>query len=204
MTSYYRPRVPSWLVISLLITAGLVALVYAARETVTWIRDDTRAKLAEEASAFTRGQLAIQRAALSHRFDSLRTELVQRDSLAAAADARARAALARLAHTIVEHHDSIPAAVQTDVAAVVNACTAVTDDCATYREKTARALTISDSVHVADSTHVAALTMVAAVARDSTRTITAQLAHRPTWGTTAKAGGAGVVVGALLCVFFCR
>lgn len=201
--AYYRPRVPAWLWVALAVTASLVLIVAAVRQSVQWIREDERRAVLASADSLRPIIWPVEYAQLTRERDSLREVVVVRDSQAGVSAAASRASIARLRTLLAAmpttQYDTILVAAATETA---NLCTVATNDCDSVRAANARLQFVKDSVHHADSTAAARLLLTAATQTRTIGDLTNDLRRRPTWGTVTKtctaATALGVVGGLLL------
>ena len=221
--AYYRSTIRDWIVAALIGFAVLAALYVAGRQVVTSIREDARAAVYAESTQWINGTRRVEVAAWQREREALRSAVVVADSQAGASSATARASIASLNHLLalrtvsaVDEAGRVPPLASpavvvpsdTDVtrlaADVAAQCTAALNDCATYRATTARALGVADSLQHADAAQIVTLSFVAVAARDTMRQTLTMLSRRPSWRAVGEAGGAGVVLGAVLCLLYCR
>ena len=192
--TYYRPRVPSWLWVTLLITAGLFAVVVLGRATVASIKDGERQRVYNEAHKWASATVVVQRERFAKERDSLRKETGKLDTL--------------LKVRIKTVHDTswLPA----DPSPVVRlaACRVQLDtlatECEAFRATATATMAADDSLKKADSLRIAGLIMAKVADKDSLRRFEKALENKPSWSTVAKGTGAGAAVGALLCLIYCR
>ena len=200
-----RPRVPSWLWVTLVVTALLAGLVLAARGVVANARADERGAVLREADAEWNVTLTAQRAAWGRELDSLRLVVAGRDSLAVVSASEARGAIAALRERLAVGPITLRETVLVAAAdSAARMCTAALDDCAAFRAVATRTLAVADSAHRTDSTAARVVVFALVGARDSLHRTQRALAHAPTWRTVGTASATSASVGALLCLVFCR
>lgn len=174
----------------LVIVAACLAAVWMARAALRAAEQHGRVRAVEEAQSVAE---AITRP-LAHRLltlqDSLRRVVAARDTVVVERIRRVRELVADTVRDTVR------------LPALVDACRALAEDCASYRATAAHALAVADSLHRADSATALALSLRAVAVRDSLAAVTRQRDRRPTWRTTlltaAAALGVGATAGALL------
>ena len=182
-------RVPGWLWVVLAITGFLVALVFAARQSVAWIRADERRAVLASVDSLRPIVWPIEYARLTRERDSLRAEAERRDTVLVT---RVRTVRELLTDTL-RHTDTL----------IVRACGELADDCDAFRVSATTSLVKADSVHAADSTANARLLLSVAAQTRTIGDLTTRLDRRPSWGTvhvrTGTGFGLGMAVGYGAC-----
>ena len=192
--AYYRPRVPFWLWLAVLVAALLAVVVFAARGAVGSLRAQERRRVYAEAQAWASQITPTERAAWRRQADSLRAVVTGRDTV-----------LVTRLRTV---RDTAWLPADTSPAVRLVACRAaldsLADDCDAFRVSAVAALAVADTVHRADSVTGRALLFATVAARDSLRTAQRQRDRAPTWRTVGSVGVVSMSAGALLCLVFCR
>ena len=191
--TYYRPRVPSWLWVTLLITAGLFAVVVLGRATVASIKDGERQRVYNEAHKWASATVVVQRERFAKERDSLRKETGKLDTL--------------LKVRIKTVHDTswLPA----DPSPVVRlaACRVQLDslatECEQFRATALKTMAADDSLKKADSVRIATLIMGKVADKDTIRRLTIDAKKGPTWTTVGKGVLGGLITGAIICAIKC-
>lgn len=191
--SYYRPRVPSWLWVTLLITAGLFAVVVLGRATVASIKDGERQRVYREAHQWASATVVVQRERFAKERDSLRRETGKLDTVL---DVRIK----RLRDTTWLPAD--PSPVVRLAACRVQLDTLATE-CEAFRATATATMAADDSLRKADSLRIAGLIMGKVADKDSIRTLTIDAKKGPTWTTVGKGVLGGAITGAIICAIKC-
>jgi hypothetical protein len=173
-----------------------------ARAITAHIRADQRATITREVDSIAATNGARERERLARALDSLRGELRGRDSAASVSAARARASIASLMRAL----DTITPTTRTETvtvaaaADVVRSCSIALDDCAAFRERATRALSVAESSRVADSASLARAAVTIAVKDDALRDVQRVATSRPGWRGVLLGTLAGLLTGALAVV----
>lgn len=191
--TYYRPRVPAWLWVTLLITAGLFAVVVLGRATVDSIKDGERQRVYREAHQWASATVVVQRERFAKERDSLRKETGKLDTVL---DVRIK----RVRDT---------AWLPTDPSPVVRlqACRVQLDSLATaceaFRATATATMAADDSLKKADSLRIASLLFAKVADKDTIRRLTIDAKKGPTWTTVGKGVLGGAITGAIICAIKC-
>lgn len=191
--SYYRPRVPSWLWVTLLITAGLFAVVVLGRATVNSIKDGERQRVYREAHQWASATVVAQRERFAKERDSLRKETGRVDTLL-------KVRLKTIRDTTWLPADTSPAV---RLAACRVQLDTLATECEAFRATATATMAADDSLRKADSLRIAGLIMGKVADKDSIRTLTIDAKKGPTWTTVGKGVLGGAITGAIICAIKC-
>lgn len=191
--SYYRPRVPSWLWVTLLITAGLFAVVVLGRATVASIKDGERQRVYREAHQWASATVVVQRERFSKERDSLRKETGKLDTVL---DVR----LKTIRDTTWLPADPSPVV---RLAACRVQLDSLASECAAFRASALATMAADDSLRRLDSLRIAGLIMGKVADKDTIRALSIKVDKGPTWTTVGKGVLGGAITGAIICAIKC-
>lgn len=191
--SYYRPRVPAWLWVTLLITAALFAVVVLGRATVDAIKDGERQRVYREAHQWASATVVAQRERFAKERDSLRKETGRVDTLL-------KVRLKTIRDTTWLPADTSPAV---RLAACRVQLDTLATECEAFRATATATMAADDSLRKADSLRIAGLIMGKVADKDSIRTLTIDAKKGPTWTTVGKGVLGGAITGAIICAIKC-
>ncbi len=167
---YYRRR-PSMLADVAGVLLFLAIIIGATRQ---WLQNHdarVRAEVYQAAEQHAAATITLRRAAWQRTYDSLATLSRVRDTVLVTQ--------IRTVRELVTRVDTVRDS--SAVAQALRACTALSDDCDTFRVSATRALVAADSLRQLDSARVMTLAVGRAAASDSVARVIRQRNARPGW-----------------------
>lgn len=195
MTPRYYRGLPDWLWATLGVFVVLAALVWGALTALDIAKASGRADAFAEGKAAAAIVFPAERARWSRERDSLVAAAAVRDTVLVE---RIRTVRRIITDTVVSR-DTAP-----DDSTLLHACTALANDCDSFRVTATAALAAADSVRRADSLAAVRLIYGGLATRDSLQSVRKKLDRAPSWKTTAGVGFTAAAAGVLLCVVLCR
>lgn len=190
--SYYRPRLPDWLWLTLAIFGVLAALVWVASRSLDAAHERGRTAAVADAKKAAEMVWPAERARWQRERDSLVAEAARRDTVLVDRIRR------------VTSVDTLTLTDTVIVRETLAACSALAADCAAFRATATAALAKADSVRVSDSTRTWALLLSHGAVTDSLRRTERQRDRRLSWRGVLGVGTASAGAGVLLCVVLCK